>query len=389
MNAVVEEAIQFPLKVVLTAMSERRRALIEYYISHNKDGFYALAESEYAADIVIIDHDHEDTAARLEAGEWRPDAALMILSARPLDIYSATVVAKPLDKAGLAEAAKKALTKLNQVDVDSDTEDYREMTIDAQILPKLTQRPDKFALEQTSTPAYFRTNDAALPGPQTLSTMKKIERYRAKIDLLCGPSRSLEDLRHPDDPEHRVDPAKCLSRTIAAIVYNSDPKIKAARIALPDADIFILPTLNKVYCSLSLEYKTNVQQIFKDWEESDIEVFQYQQAGVNEVIDTLNRTPRFSFSAHSFCWLSALFSLQGRLPQGFDIESACKLRHWPNITRLELTPYCLEIVAAWSDRSANLRQIVELVGCEPRHAVSLFNAALTINVMAVEENHDR
>ncbi|MFK7995319.1 MAG: hypothetical protein AB8B87_14355 [Granulosicoccus sp.] len=387
MSAVSEDELQFPLKVTLAAMSERTRALIEYYISHSKERFFSIASSTEVANVVIVDHDHPGTAARLEAREWSSGAAILVLAARQQEVPGAIVLHKPLDSAALEQAAQKALQRLNNEDGYFDSSEAENAESDAQGLPKLTRRPDQAAREQTNTPTYFRTNDAALPGPPTLSTMKKIERYRAKIDLLCGAPRSLEQLQDPYSSDHRVDPKKCLSHTIASIVFDTDPTLKAAQVKLPDSDIFILPTLNKVYSSLSLEYKRNVNRIFNDWDDTEKTVLRYTKADVNAVIDTLNRTPRYSFSAHSFCWLSALFSCQGRLPVGFDIDTRCKLRHWPNITRLELIPNCLEIVAAWADQAATIRQIVERVDCEPRHAVSLFNAARAIGVMKIED-HD-
>lgn len=385
------QSFQFPLKVTLTAMSERMQALIEYYIAHNEDRFFAIADNLETADVVIVDHDHPDTATRIESGEWISNSALLVLAARHLQVTGAIIVRKPLDSLALEHAARTVLRRLNQESDELDRPETTNITRNAEGMPELVQPSsnDQPAPERTNTPAYFRTNDAALPGPPTLSTMKKIERYRAKIDLLCGPQRSLQDLRAPLDTDHRVDPARCLSQTIASIVFNPEPKLKAAQISLPDVDIFILPTLNKVYSSLSFEYRRNVKRVFKEWDDDDIKVHKYHKADVNNVIDTLNRSPRYGFTAHSFCWLSALFSTQGRLPIGFDIDSVCKLHHWPNITRLELIPYCLEIVAAWADRPATLSQIVDQVGCEPRHAVSLFNAACTIGVMSIEEKDDQ
>jgi len=386
--------LQFPLKVTLTAMSERSHAIIEYYIEHSNERFFSLADSPETANVIIVDHDHPGTSARLQARDWDTDAALLVLAARQVDIQGAIVLRKPLDSSALEQAARIALEQLIGKSRQREEPEFylsgeENDTSHEGSLPKLTRRPDQSDHEFISTPAYFRTNDAAIPSPPTLSTMKKIERYRAKIELLCGPPRSLEQLSDPFDTEHRVDTDKCLSETIADIVFNSDPRLRAAQIKLPDSDIFILPTLNKVYSSLSLEYKRNVDMVFRGWEKDEIVLLKYDKREVNSVIDTLNNSRRYGFGAHSFCWLSALFSSRGRLPLGFDINTICSLRYWPNITRLELIPECLEIVAAWADQPSTLPEIVEQVGCEPRHAVSLFNAARNIGVMDIEVQHEQ
>lgn len=386
-------AQQFPLKVTLAAMNDRTRALIEYYIDRSKNQFFAIAQSADTPDVIIIDHDYPGTAARLASRKWRTDIPIVVMAVGDVQVEGAIMVRKPLDSAGLEMAAFTALEQLNTrndpaVVTAEDTRTLDESvdtlcvdTVGAQSLPKLTRRASDNASRQSDTPTYFRTSDAALPGPPTLSTLMKIQRYSAKIELLCGPSRTLEQLRDPFDKQHRFDPAHCLSRRIANVAFGTEPGVKAVQFEMPDANVFVLPTLNKVYCSLSLEYKRNVQIVFKDWDENEVTIHRFDNANVNQVVDRVNRSPRFSFGLQSFCWLSSLFSAQGRLPMGFDIDTQCRLHHWPNITRLELIPDSLEIAAAWSDRKASLKEIVDAVRCEPRHAVSFLNAASAIELM--------
>ena len=155
------------------------------------------------------------------------------------------------------------------------------------------------------------------------------------------------------------------------------------KLSLPNTEIYALPTLDKIYTTVSLEYRNNVQQIFREWQDSEIQVRKYYKNDVNEVVDVLNQSKRYVFGTQSFNWLSALFSAHGRLPVGFDIKHPYHLMHWPNMTRLELIPDCIEIAAAWADNHASLEQIIERVGCEPRYAVSFFNAASAIELMNV------
>ncbi len=398
MNAVTKDAKQFPLKLTLTAMNERTRAAIEYYVERSKNQYFAIAQSADTPDVIIIDHDYPGTADRLASLSWQSDIPIVVMAVGDTKVNGAIMVRKPLDSASLVMAAQKALAQLNQKkELPAQTpgnEPEQGNLVDAlradvggkQTLPKLTRKPARSAhASRSSTPTYFRTSDAALPGASSLSTSRKIQRYSAKIELLCGPSRTLEDLSDPQNSEHRFDPARSLSNRVAGVAFDTASTVKAVQFELPDANIFVLPTLDKVYCSLSLEYKRHVKSLFRDWDESEIAVHSFDNATVNQVVDRVNRSERFSFGLESFCWLSALFSTQGRLPVGFDINTECRLIHWPNITRLELIPDCLEIAAAWSDKTATVRQIVDAVRCEPRHVVSFFNAANTIKLMDLKQ----
>lgn len=392
MKSVEENDRQFPLATALTAMSDQTRAQIEYYINRDKGKLFSITASPEKADVVIVDYEYSATKGLLDSGEWQNDNALIILAGRDVHVHGAIMVAKPLESADLENAAAIALQKLNGHLVETtgqrNTQDNVKLNADELIAsesveppPKLTRKTEDSRPDDTDTPAYFRTIDAALPSPPTLSMLMRIQRYQDKIDLLCGPPRTLEQLSDPLDTNHRFDPLQCLSRRVSQVVFNSDPDIKAVHIKLPEAEIYVLPTLNKVYTSISLEYKRNVKRLFKDWDDVDVKVYEYDNSNVNRVIDALNQSTRYSFSSQSFCWLSALFSAQGRLPLGLDINTTCKLLHWPNITRLELIPDSLEISAAWTDNDASLPQIVERVRCEPRHAVSFMNAASTINLL--------
>lgn len=397
MTTVEENDRQFPLSVFLTAMSGQTRAQIEYFIERDDNKLFSIAKAADDADVVMIDFEHGGTTSLLEAGEWDDsDKTLVILTGSARQIHGAIMVAKPIDGAKLEDAAAIALQKLNghliEADQDRDTRDNVNIAAEdisatgddkkaVQPPPKLTRKTGDSRPDDTDTPTYFRTIDAALPSPPTLSMMMRIQRYQDKIDLLCGPPRTLEQLSDPFNTDHRYDPLRCLSRRVSNVVFNSDPDIKAVHIKLPEAEIYVLPTLNKVYTSVSLEYKRNVERLFKHWDDVDVKVFEYDNNNVNEVIDTLNQSTRYSFSSQSFCWLSSLFSAQGRLPLGQSIDSVSSLLHWPNITRLELIPDSLEISAAWTGKIASLPQIINMVRCEPRHAVSFMNAASTINLL--------
>ena len=392
-------------------MSERTRALIEYYITRSKNRYFAIASSIDTPDVIIIDHDHPGTATRLAAASWSKDIPLVVLTVGDRQIDGAIMVRKPLDSAGLENAAASALQQLNERSnrnsPAAQNHAYAEAREHAPPLPELTQKASKSIIASSAdiapatsaefsedavpatTPPYFRTDDATRKRSASLPVQTRLSRYEAKIEQLCGASRSLEQLSDPDDPEHRFDATNCLARRIASMMAVPEPGLKAAQFSLPEADIYLFPTLGKVYTSLSLENSRNVNRIFRSGADTETKVTKHRQSTVNDIINRLNQSPHHSFNVQSFCWLGALFFAQGRLPRGLDINTVWKLRHWPNITRLELIPDCLEIAAAWSEKPANLPYIIKLAGCEPRYATSFFNAVSTIGVTYKDDGDGR
>ena len=383
MSAVDNNPPHFPLKVSLIEMNERTRALIEYYIERSKNRVFCLADNADATEVILADFDHPGAASRLSALKYRSNCALIVLAVGERKIDGAIVVRKPLGSAGLERAATEALALLTErrqnSQVESDEPDSRPQSL---IPPPDAMSQDSDSNpEPAETPPYFRTTDAASTGVQILPVENRIERFNAKMHLLCGPSRTLENLRSPESSNHRFDAARCLGRRAARILFEPSPDVKAVQLNLANADIYLFPALQRVYSSVSLENTRNVQDIFRGWDDEDVKELNYTSDNVNELVDVLNQSTKYSFSAQSFCWLSALFNARGRLPSGFDLDTICALKYWPNLTRLELIPYCLEIAAAWSDKPATLPDIVNKVHCEPRHATSFLYAATTINVM--------
>ena len=389
----------FPLKITLTEMNERTRALIEYYIERSKNRVFSLADNVDGTDVILADFDHPGAASRLPALKRRSNCALIVLAVGERKIDGAIVVRKPLDSSGLEHAATAALALLTErrqnqgVYADklrTEIPVHEPVNQDSVYDPATDQATDPTASpatgpaaypEPAETPTYFRTTDATRTGTRILSVENRIKRFNAKMHLLCGPSRTLDNLRSPDSPDHRFDAAQCLGRRAARILFEPAPDVKAVQLNLANADIYLFPALQRVYSSVSLENARNVQNIFRGWDDQDINELNYTSDNVNELVDVLNQSRKYSFSAQSFCWLAALFNARGRLPSGFDLDTICALKHWPNLTRLELIPHCLEIAAAWSDKPAALPEIVDRVRCEPRHAASFLYAATTINVM--------
>ena len=470
MEADTTQELQLPLSVNLAAMSQRSRAVIEYYIKNGKNNFFSIAQDVSTADVIMLDYDHPDAAAGLAQNTWPATAALIILTVSNESVDGAIMVRKPLDSTRLDSAAVKALSQLKerrlailssqqelpqhetqQADSNADlftgqaetsqpqisarsgtaTESLlpvepatsvEPVTSKESVTPVEPDRPagaeiqdnvDTQAAQNTqniqaaqntqesptaapvptstpsiTTPSYFRTIEATLVRRSKLSSEEKFDRYADKIELLCGPHRTLEQLSNPEDTTHRIDLSQCLSRQIVAACTQRSSSTKAVQFKTPRATVSVLCTQNKLYSSLSLEYKSTVRELFYNWESNGFTVIEFDKQSVRQLVDALNQTKRYSFSMYSFCWLGTLFSAQGRLPYLYDIDTPCRLRHWPNLTRLELIPECMEVTAAWANDTASIPQIVERTGCEPRYVTAFFNAACTLDLMTLNSHHD-
>ena len=328
-------------------MSERTHSSVEYCLSIGDERCFSMAGDTDIPDVIIIDHDFPGTATRLSRSNWQQDIPLIILTTNSIDIAGAIMVRKPLDANRLKEAANKALAQL--------------------IRRQQLERTPQIA----TPPKSSSGND---------TNRENLERARAKVELMCGPSRTLEQLSDPNDLQHRFDLTKTLSGRILVAINSKNSSVKAVQFKLPEDDIFVFPTLDKVFTTSYLNMKDSVNRVFQD--RSDVEVITHQSTAANEIIDRINHSSGTSFSTEAFVWLSTLFAARGRLPIGFDTQATLHLNQWPKLTSLELTPYCMEITAALASRPVSLVQLVEHIQCEPRHVTSYVNAAIAINVLS-------
>ncbi len=85
-------------------------------------------------------------------------------------------------------------------------------------------------------------------------------------------------------------------------------------------------------------------------------------------------------SIDAFLWQVALWSAQGRVPLGTDLKAPVYLRHWPNITRLSVSPGMMRIVTLLIGQPRNLPLISQVLGIPYSQVFSLYSAAHAIGL---------
>ncbi|EIJ42468.1 hypothetical protein BegalDRAFT_1589 [Beggiatoa alba B18LD] len=90
-------------------------------------------------------------------------------------------------------------------------------------------------------------------------------------------------------------------------------------------------------------------------------------------------------SIESFLWKITLWTARGRLPTGTDLQKAVSLTHWPNFTRLELTPHAMEIAALWTSRAYPLLTTAQLLNIRQRYVFAFYSAATTLKLTTQEK----
>lgn len=76
----------------------------------------------------------------------------------------------------------------------------------------------------------------------------------------------------------------------------------------------------------------------------------------------------------SYQWNIALWSALGRVPQGTPLDIPIILLHWPNLSRLQLTPHALRIAALWAERPYSLLETAKVLNIPQRYVFAFYSA---------------
>ena len=93
----------------------------------------------------------------------------------------------------------------------------------------------------------------------------------------------------------------------------------------------------------------------------------------------------------SFLWKLALLTSRGRIPSEINTQHIVSVISWPNLTRLELTPDALKLIAYWCASPKSATDAICHLGVEKQHVFSLLSAMYVlghINHKNKVENED-
>lgn len=89
-------------------------------------------------------------------------------------------------------------------------------------------------------------------------------------------------------------------------------------------------------------------------------------------------------SIKTFLWQLSLWASRGRLPDGTDITQPVYLRHWPNFTRMTITPHAMAITALWANEPHTLIETARTLKIPQRYVFAFYSAASTLQLIETD-----
>jgi hypothetical protein len=95
---------------------------------------------------------------------------------------------------------------------------------------------------------------------------------------------------------------------------------------------------------------------------------------------SLSRSLEKFHTMDAFLWKVACWASKGRYPTSIDINHPVYLKHWPNFTRLLITPHALRISALLIRGPRTLGNVAEVLNIKPQYVFVFISAACALGL---------
>lgn len=358
-----------PLNVSLYGMDGRSYKTMVMYLQGPCKG-KAVVVDELEAEIDIIDADSFKAKELMDDRKSKtPDRPLILLSLEELFIEGTIYVKKPVQTNELVDALNKAKEML-------DVEKPRK----ADLLQKQAPIPESVP-EKEKKQAKTKKIDS--------EEKKKTSKHRTAMDLTeKGFSAYIGHVEGIDFS----NPGQVLLAFYRPKNFFLGYVQSAIRVARDKGRILQLKSSWK-----TLMVFPHSREIWLDADDKQLRAFagvaiknesgkgmslsavkQNTSGFVNEKMENF-------YDIDTFIWKLAIWTSKGRYPEDIDIDRPVFLKHWPNFTRLVVTPHALQIAALLMDGPRTLINIADSLNIKPQYVFVFISAAHAIGLVGQAE----
>lgn len=343
-----------PCVIATLGMDTQGCQLLAMVFKGPAKGRYQFIDDIAQADIVIFDHDHWQAEQEWQTYRQQyPHKPTVVLSLMPKQLPNSSWVKKPVSVTAL-------LACLNQLVTDLQT-------------PANTH--------VTTTTA--QTTTEATASRVRLATDVAVEVREDAFREFCGHTPDINPSNQAELHRLFYQPQKyfqgCLQQQL--VEGKDQPDRYGILFESFSEPFLLLPDENKVLhgkgfsdsklhtmVSLPMQCKKSRLRYFNA---AEVKTFCAQHQLI-------------TVSADYLLWKMSLWTARGRLPQETNLEKNVILLHWPNFTRLVVTPYALQIAALWLEKPLSLLETVRLLDIPQRYVFSFYSASYALNLAFLE-----
>lgn len=327
------------LGIVTHCFTERARNMLQLLFSGPGRNLYQLVDHDRDADIGIFDFDCVNASTQWDIYRSRhPKLPTIVLSLQDKVPPEAVFLRKPLASADLLLTIEQLRRQTDQKPLNKALEALPKTDLDT---PTVSTRSATTAMDtgEFEKDIFGREPDVDLTSRNEIEEISYDPKRHYQYHISEVIRQTLDDNR---------------PRVIESLIHQNKP-------------VFVTPADGgKVFTQLSDHALRNLCIVSA----SD------QKISIRECANSdISHQEIKASSAKAFLWKIALWSSRGRLPVGTDVHRPMQLRHWPNFTRILVTPNAMRIAALMTSRPISLSEVAKTLGLPQRSVFSFFSAA--------------
>ncbi len=351
-----------PVRLAAIGMDQRQRNALRVLFTNQCHNRYVLMEED-SSEICILDLDVFG-GERLwqEFRQRHPERPLILVSLKPRSLNDVLTlfVQKPIPVARLIAAIEQQVRLLNPdaplpiVDGDPHaSENERHAGID----PCVDPNADSSAVPITQKPVSSTRRVAAL-----MSDSQERAFVGTAPDI--DPQDPTQLARIYYNPDHYLQ-GHIQQALNLAVRYNKNVSVEgpwpAIDLMVESRTIWVDATERQLrpYCTVP-DATLEVPMRIHDEQRPD--------------------TGRHAYPIATFLWQLALWASRGRLPAGTNLHQPIYLKHWPNFTRMPVTPHALAIAALWAKQPRSLVDTSLSLQIPQRYVFAFYSAAKALQL---------
>ena len=330
MGVIVNKSV---FNIAILGMNPRNTSTFAYFIKkHGADFLKVSAIND--ADVCIVDFDVQEGVKQWQLSQLNLKPAIILAATDP-DKSNAIWVKKPVDTAAMTTAinALKELMHANNKGLLTVAQEVTEIALHADdLLKQNTAVLDETAKVKKSMGYQHDFKDLHSP---SLNLSQK------SIIHCCGLQVDADSSSPDFRKQVSYDPSLTLLASIAKARALAREKNRIVELRGGRESLVIMPGGESVFvdldshlirhiCAASLQTHPKIKVL---------------AISLSECEQRYPSKHRNMHQVNTLLWQVALWSARGRLPNTIAPEQAVKILHWPNFTRLTITPHAIAITS--------------------------------------------
>ena len=363
-----------PLNVALYGMDGRSHKMMVMFLQGPCKGI-AIVVNERDAELDIIDADSVNAKEILEGRNVKtPDRPIILLSLEEVIIDGTIYVKKPVQIVELVEALNKIKLMLSGGKIKKEKVLPKQVPIpESEPEPKKEKTPPVVEKKQTGTKKIDSEKS------------KKRAKYRTAVNLTEKGFSAY--IGHVDGVDFS-DQEQVLLASFSPKNFFLGYVQSAIRVARDKGRIL---QLNSSWKPLIIF--PHSQEIWLDADDKQLRAFAglaiMNKSGQGMSLSSveqntsefINEKMESFYDADAFIWRLAVWTSKGRYPEAININRPVYLKHWPNFTRLVVTPHALQITALLINGPRTLINIADSLKIKPQYVFVFISAAYAVGIV--------